>query len=180
MISWGCAGNTYLSGDPEGCILLRQDSGEASIRAAWAPVATACNPSAPSNLNVFQATDTQVNLSWTDNSNNEFNFIVQRSSTSSGPWQTVATLGVDTTTYQDTNGITCGATYYYQVEAYRQDANLGNYSNIASLTITCGPGTPGNLRLTTVLPSQVSLAWDASQAARISTVPDLQLWFAAR
>ncbi|MFN8562298.1 MAG: hypothetical protein U0703_11915 [Anaerolineae bacterium] len=52
---WGCSGKHLPERDTEKVeLLLRGDSGDADIRVAWAPVATACNPSAPSNLNVFR------------------------------------------------------------------------------------------------------------------------------
>ena len=61
-----------------------------------------------------------VDLTWKDNSLNETSFIIQRASSASGPWTTIATLpGVtgagSTQTYRNNNMVT--GSYFYQVIA---------------------------------------------------------------
>ncbi|HEX5888037.1 MAG TPA: hypothetical protein VFY61_05010 [Pyrinomonadaceae bacterium] len=72
-----------------------------------------------------------VILNWTDNSNNEDNFLVERSTTVAGGYIQIATLGANTRTYTD-NTVFRKTTYFYRVRA----ANSGgrsSYSNVASV-----------------------------------------------
>ena len=72
-----------------------------------------------------------VVLNWSDNSDNEENFLVERSTTVSGGYIQVATLGVNARSYTD-NTVFRKTTYYYRVRA----ANAGgksSYSNVASV-----------------------------------------------
>lgn len=73
-------------------------------------------PTAPSGLNVTEGLS-KIELSWTDTSNIETGFIVERSTTSgSGFAQIGTTLAANTSTYEDTTAVT-GTTYYYQVKS---------------------------------------------------------------
>ncbi|MGC8742115.1 MAG: fibronectin type III domain-containing protein [Candidatus Sumerlaeaceae bacterium] len=89
-------------------------------------------PSAPSGLTATAVSSTQINLAWTDNSTNETNFVVARSTTSGGPYTDIATLAANTTSYSDA-GLTPGATYYYVVRATNAGGSSAN-SNQASAT----------------------------------------------
>ncbi len=73
-------------------------------------------PAAPTGLSAFRASATQVNLAWTDNANNERNYLVARSTSVSGPFTDVAALGINVTSWSDT-GLNAGTVYYYQVRA---------------------------------------------------------------
>jgi hypothetical protein len=79
-------------------------------------------PAAPTNLVASTATSTSIGLTWTDNSNNESGFVIQRSTSSTGTFTPVITVGANTTFYTDTN-LASNTTYYYQVLATN---NLGN------------------------------------------------------
>jgi hypothetical protein len=72
-----------------------------------------------------------VILNWVDNSDNEENFLVERSTTVSGGYIQIAALGANTRTFTD-NTVFRKTTYYYRVRA----ANAGgrsSYSNVASV-----------------------------------------------
>ncbi|MEX0324511.1 MAG: M6 family metalloprotease domain-containing protein [Puniceicoccaceae bacterium] len=70
-------------------------------------------PSAPSGLVATTDSDAAISLSWLDNSSDEDAFIVRRT-TDNVTWIEVATLGVGSTSYQDT-GLIADTTYTYQV-----------------------------------------------------------------
>jgi len=88
-------------------------------------------PAAPTSLVATAATDTQINLTWTDNANNESGFEIERSPNGS-TWALHATVGANTTSYSDT-GLTPNTTYYYRVRAYNANG-YSAYSNVASAT----------------------------------------------
>jgi len=72
---------------------------------------------------------TQVNLAWTDNSNNEMGFKVERAPAASGPW---TYIGATTLTGYGDGSLTPSTTYFYRVDAYNGAGN-SSYSNTASI-----------------------------------------------
>jgi hypothetical protein len=71
----------------------------------------------------------EINLAWTDNSNNEIGFKVERSQ-NGGAFTQIATVGANVTTFQNT-GLKKNNTYSYRVRAYNA-AGDSAYSNVAS------------------------------------------------
>jgi regulation of enolase protein 1 (concanavalin A-like superfamily) len=72
-------------------------------------------PNAPSNLVATAVSSSQINLTWTDNSNNENGFEIVRS-TDNRTFSHVAGPGANVTSYVDT-GLAAATTYYYYVRA---------------------------------------------------------------
>ncbi|MDP2755417.1 MAG: fibronectin type III domain-containing protein, partial [Nitrospirota bacterium] len=73
----------------------------------------------------------QINLSWTDNSNNEEHFMVERKTGSGGTYSQIAQVGTNVTTYSDT-GLSPNTTYFYMVRAHSSALGYSGYSNEAS------------------------------------------------
>lgn len=96
-------------------------------------------PVAPSNLSAGAASQTQINLSWIDNSNNESGFKIERSPNGSTNWSQIDTVGVNGTNYAN-SGLTCGTTYYYRVRAYNVGGDSA-YSNGANTQTTACSST---------------------------------------
>jgi hypothetical protein len=72
-------------------------------------------PVAPANLNAVALSAGQVDLSWTDMSDEEFSFDIERS-TDGSSWQVIATAAVNSTAYSD--GTVVGdQLYYYRISA---------------------------------------------------------------
>jgi hypothetical protein len=104
---------------------------------------TATVPYQPTNLSAVPgAASGAVNVSWTDNSNNETGFEIYRKTgtcASTSTWAKVATVAANKTTWTD-NGRTPGNQYSYKVRAYKKTgAVLSAYgyslfSNCASAT----------------------------------------------
>ena len=88
-------------------------------------------PAAPTNLTATAASSSQINLSWTDNSNNETSFKVYRSKNGRN-FKRLATVGANITTFANT-GLRASTTYYYRVRAHNNGGN-SDYSNTASAT----------------------------------------------
>jgi len=96
-------------------------------------------PSAPSGLSATASGSSQVALSWTDNSNNESNFRIDRQ-VGSGSWVHLAQVGSNVTSYSDT-GLTAGTSYSYRVYGRNGTGDSG-YSNTASATTSAGNQSP--------------------------------------
>jgi hypothetical protein len=89
-------------------------------------------PAAPGGLTATAASASQINLSWTDNANNETGFKVERSPNGSSSWAQIGTTGANVTTYSNT-GLAAGTKYYYRVRA-TNSAGDSAYSNTANAT----------------------------------------------
>jgi PKD repeat protein len=97
---------------------------------------SAAAPTPPSALVLSAPSPTQVNLTWTDNSNNETMFRIERS-TDNAVFGTVASPSANVTSYADT-GLTGGTTYYYRVRAM----NSVGASTYAAASITTPVAPP--------------------------------------
>jgi hypothetical protein len=64
-----------------------------------------------------QASAGELQLAWTDNSNNEDGFKIERKTGTTGTYTQLATVGANVTVYIDTN-LVDGATYCYRVAAF--------------------------------------------------------------
>lgn len=86
-------------------------------------------PAPPTVLTATQFSSTQIDLSWSDNSNNELGFKIERSDGDDGNWVQIDTVGPGVATYSDT-GLNSNV-YFYRVRAYGKSGNSA-YSNIAA------------------------------------------------
>lgn len=98
-------------------------------------------PTAPASLGATAASSSQINLVWSDTSDNESGFRIERKLGAGGTYTEIATVGPNVTSYSDT-GLTASTTYYYQVRAYNATGN-STYSNEASAT-TSATTPPAN------------------------------------
>ena len=117
-------------------------------------------PVAPSGLSAGAVSSSEINISWTDNSNNETGFRIERKTGSGGTYGQIATVGQNTTAFPDT-GLSSGTTYYYRVVAYN-DSGDSPYSNEAFATtavIIVPPIAPSGLTANVVSSSQINLSW---------------------
>ncbi len=115
-------------------------------------------PVSPSGLIATAISSSQINLSWTDNSNNETGFKIERKTGINGTYLQVASTGANIATYSDT-GLTAGTTYYYRVRAYNSKGDSA-YSNEANAVTTASPPTsPSGLMATAISSSRIDLSW---------------------
>ena len=115
-------------------------------------------PSAPSGLGATTISSSQINLSWTDNSNNEDGFKIERKTGAGGTYAQIDTVGAGVTTYQN-SGLTDATNYYYRVRAYNTGGD-SEYSNEANATtLPTAPSAPSGLGATAVSSTQINLSW---------------------
>jgi hypothetical protein len=121
---------------------------------------------APSNLAATAVSATQVNLTWTDNANNETGFRIERALVVNGTPGAFAALGAvaaDVTTYSDATG-TPNTTYAYRVFATNA-AGDSLASNVATATtFDVAPAAPANLSAALQSAVQVGLTWSDNAA----------------
>jgi len=112
---------------------------------------------APSNLTATAVSKSQINLTWTDNSNNESSFKIYRKKGLTGTWALVKTTTVNATYWSNT-GLSYGSQYFYRVRAYNSKG-YSAYSNEANATTLYPVVAPANLTAVTVSSSQINLSW---------------------
>jgi predicted phage tail protein len=112
------------------------NAGGASAYSDTATAVTPAAPTLPAAPTVLKATvisKSQINLSWTDNSNNEDGFQIQRCKTAKCTnFANIAIVGPGVTTYNNT-GLQAKTTYKYRVSAFNA-AGSSAFSNIVSAT----------------------------------------------
>ncbi len=95
-------------------------------------------PVAPSDLSAIAVLSTQINLTWTDNSNNENGFEVEQAPRAGGPWELVGVVGANVTFFADT-GLQPSTRYYYRVRAFNSAGSSGYTDRVDATT-----GEPGS------------------------------------
>jgi len=117
-------------------------------------------PPAPTNL-VATPGNAQVSLSW-NASSGATSYNVKRSTTSGGPYTTIAT-GVTATNFTNTQ-LTNGTTFFYVVSAVNAAGESGNSNQASATPLGTPPPAPTGLTATAGN-AQVSLTWNASSGA---------------
>ncbi len=149
-----------VNGDTLDAKFLRENGAIADyfriVKGSAAPVP----PAPPSNLVATTVSSSQINLTWTDNSNNENGFRVEQSTDGTNFTQ-IATLASNTISHSAT-GLTPSTTYTFRVVSFN-DAGNSQFSNTASATTSAAPpavpAAPGGLTATGVSRTQINLSW---------------------
>jgi hypothetical protein len=115
-------------------------------------------PNAPSGLSATAVSSSQINLSWNDNSLDESNFIVKRSTTSGGPYSAIQTLAANTTSFNNTS-LSANTTYYYVVCATNSAGASANSAQASATTFAPAPAAPSGLSATTISAGEIDLLW---------------------
>ncbi|QGY43523.1 T9SS type A sorting domain-containing protein [Maribellus comscasis] len=89
-------------------------------------------PDAPSDLSATAGTE-DVDLMWTDNSDNETGFYIERSD-DGGDFMLIDSTGANVATYTDTS-VMVNVEYTYRISAYTSET-MSDYSTTMSVTIT--------------------------------------------
>ena len=135
--------------------LFNEGSPNARIDNGKITVATSTVPNKPSNLVALLTGSTQITLFWTDNSNNESGFKVERTLDPAGTWNQITSVSQNITAFVN-NNLAEGARYYYRVRAYNSIGN-SDYSNEANATTTLA--APSNLTGTEGETGILNLTW---------------------
>lgn len=112
-------------------------------------------------LSVSVISSSQINVSWT-NVANETGYQLQRSLNGLS-WTTIATPGVNVTTYNDT-GLSASTLYYYRIKAVGNgtsylDSGYGSGSGTTSSSSATPLSTPTSFAATVISATQINLSW---------------------
>jgi predicted phage tail protein len=149
--------NTGLTANTTYYYRIRSSNGVGgSANTAEVVVATSV-PAIPTNpFASLSNTSGQVTITWTDVSNNETGFQIERSTTPGANFAWVVTTAANATSFLNT-GLTPGATYYYRVRSLNL-VGYSNYSPEVQVTIAA-PSAPGSFLGVPASPTQINLTW---------------------
>lgn len=105
----------------------------------------------------FQGFTSQANLYWTDNSNNETGFLIERS-TNDVTYAGVTSVAANTTIYSD-SGLSAGSTYFYRVSAFNAG---GTSATTKSPSVTTYPNPPATPSFTSIsgTTNSITMNWN--------------------
>ncbi len=119
---------------------------------------TMLTPKQPTELEATASSPNQVRLLWSDNSDNEDGFVIERCVSPEGDWSEIDSLEDNTNRYYN-NLLSGNVTYLYRVYAYNSHGN-SPFSNIAEVTTPQElPLPPSDLHVIEVTWEMVSLEW---------------------
>ncbi|MGK7313465.1 MAG: fibronectin type III domain-containing protein [Candidatus Longimicrobiales bacterium M2_2A_002] len=120
-------------------------------------------PTAPTGLTATAVAADRIDLGWTDTSDTETGFRIQRSA-NGGVFTTLATVGVGVTGYQDTT-VALDTGYAYRVAA----CNAGGCSPYSSESLAATlPTAPSGLTATAAADTVIDLTWTDNSATETS------------
>jgi hypothetical protein len=117
-------------------------------------------PSAPSDLVSTAVSSSQIDLTWTDNSENEDGFKVERKTGGSG-FSEIGMSGANITSFSDT-GLDSETTYTYRVRAHNEYGDSEYSNETSATTLPIGgepPAAPSYLSAPLVWGTFVFLMW---------------------
>ncbi len=100
-------------------------------------VASGSAPTAPSGLTATAVSSTQINLVWTDNSNNEDTFRIERSSPTAASFAEINNVGPGVVNFSDT-GLSASTAYFYRVRARNTFGDSAYTANANATTQAAG------------------------------------------
>lgn len=139
------------------------------LSSGWSNTANVTTFAAPSNPVAQALSDSEIKLTWQDNSGNETSFKLERSVGDDQNWTELATVNADVVSYNDT-GLAEGTTYYYRVKLYTA---LGESEPTSAASAVTWPHTPANLTATSSEDRlEVAIAWE--DLSGVETAYELQ------
>ncbi|MCJ7628002.1 MAG: fibronectin type III domain-containing protein, partial [Longimicrobiales bacterium] len=115
-------------------------------------------PEAPTGLSALETGSSTIGLTWTDASDNETRFAVERAKGSENSWSQVGTPAPNATTFADT-GLTPNTTYHYRVQACNETGCSNVSAEAEATTLDVAPEPPTGLVALATGPFTVDLNW---------------------
>ncbi len=117
-----------------------------------------CPVSAPTGLTSTTGLVRRITLNWTDNSNEEQGYHIQRALRDSDDWRHLNAIPADATSYEDDSATCESVEYDYRVQAF--DAyTTSDWSNTAAGSSLCPVEAPSGLFAQLRGPLEIELTW---------------------
>lgn len=160
LVSWGLNADNQVGGTPAGIFSAVDAGGYHSVA-----IAGPAGPTAPTNLRATLFSSTQIALAWTDGSNDEVDFSLQRRQKAPagvyGAYAEIVRPVANSTNYNDT-GLTADYTYQYRIRACNAVGCSAYATSSAVLLQT--PAAPTNVQTVQKGPLNARTTWtDASK-----------------
>lgn len=160
LLKWQTAKKRIMENNDHLSSLENKTVTEARLNAYKAIYDSSPPSAAPSSMNAWPKSWSQINLYWQDNSNNEAGFELQRKKAGEGDYSTLGSQRDNYTSYYDKTA-TAGVVHYYKVRAFNFAGN-SSFSNIINTTIPATiPAKPTGLWARSPSPPDVvRLRWN--------------------
>lgn len=112
-------------------------------------------PCGPFLIRKGNVTESEIEISWPDESTNESGFRIERQDNPPPEWAEIATVGADVTSFTDT-GRSEGYPYIYRVRAFN---DFGDSDYSIPLLIFTRPLAPSDLAATAINERRIELSW---------------------
>ena len=126
------------------------------------PVPQTFPPANPNGLLATTATQSQINLTWNDNSTDETGFKIERGLSVSGPFAVIATTAANIKNYSDVTGLSPSTAYYYRLAAVNS-AGSSAYTSTVSATTSAAvvglPAQPASASAVAISGTAVNVTW---------------------
>jgi hypothetical protein len=131
-------------------------------------VQLAVEPSPPTNLTATPVSPLSINLTWTDTSENEEGYVLERKTGAGGAFRRIRQTGADTSAYLD-SGRNPGTTYTYRIRSFTASnpytgPAFSAYSAEASATGPALLSRPADLAVTALSATELKLTWKDTAA----------------
>ncbi|MGV3724624.1 MAG: fibronectin type III domain-containing protein, partial [Actinomycetota bacterium] len=119
-------------------------------------------PTAPSGPAAAVVSSTSLRVTWTDASDNETSFVVERSLNGS-TFNAAGSVAANVTSFTD-SGLTPSTPYFYRIKAANAGGSSAYSSTVSAATPPLPPGAPANLTATALSASSIRLDWSDTSA----------------
>ncbi len=131
------------------------NSGFSNILNITTPLAV---PDDPTTLIITGVNTNSITMMWSDQSDNELGFQIQRSTQSGSGFTVVGNATADEETFTNI-GLSDNTTYYYRVRAYNGAGFSGFTAEASATTTLSAPLPPSNLLLDNITENSIDLNW---------------------
>ncbi|MBN1516453.1 fibronectin type III domain-containing protein [Candidatus Sumerlaeota bacterium] len=134
----------------------------AGCASAWSNIAAAATlpnpPAAPTELTAIASSQTRIELTWTDNADNETTYTLERSPNGEDDWTVAAELPENTSACAD-DELTTATPYFYRLRA-ENTGGVSAWSNIAeATTLPDLPLAPTDISIAMTSQTQIAISW---------------------